>query len=95
MKNPNLKYPVRTAREVARPTDPEEDLRGLRRLAKRRARFGLSLRNVERETGISSSQLSQIENHRRRISAKRAIVLARFYETTVEELFGAEELFGE
>lgn len=53
-----------------------------------RLAYGLSLAAVANEIGISGSALSQIEVGRRNASVITALRLARFYETTVEDLFG-------
>lgn len=54
-----------------------------------RLTYGLPLAAVANEIGISGSALSRIEVGRRNASVITALRLARFYETTVEDLFGS------
>lgn len=53
-----------------------------------RLTYGLSLAAVAQEIGITKSSLSRIELAWSNASVITAIRLARFYETTVEDLFG-------
>ena len=58
----------------------------------RRSR-GLSLRDVEQETGISNAYLSQLEIGRAvNPTLDKARTLARFFNVTVDELFPEEVL---
>lgn len=53
-----------------------------------RLTYGLSLAAVAQEIGITKSALSQIELDISNPRVITALRLARFYETTVEDLFG-------
>ena len=77
---------ARTARQVAegRQADAPSPLR------RERDRYGLSLREVASEIGIAFSYLRTIERGEAEPGVSVAIRLARFYETTVEDLFGGE-----
>ena len=57
-------------------------------LRKKREEFNLSLRDVERVLGLSGGQLYRWEAGQAQPGVFYALLLARFYETTVEELFG-------
>jgi transcriptional regulator with XRE-family HTH domain len=48
---------------------------------------GLSLRNVEALTGIAQAQLSHYERGLREPLVGNALILAKFFRSTVEELF--------
>lgn len=77
----------RTAREVAAGSQPP----GPSPLRQARDLHGLSLREVAAEIGIAFSYLRSVERGESEPGVSVAIRLARFYETTVEELFGDDE----
>jgi transcriptional regulator with XRE-family HTH domain len=52
-----------------------------------RQRYFLSLRDVERQTGIPAGRLSEYERGLSEPLVSTAITLARFFGRTVEELF--------
>lgn len=74
----------RTARQVA--AGVRADAPSPLRLE--RDRYGLSLREVASEIGIAFSYLRTIERDEAEPGVSVAIRLARFYETSVEGLFG-------
>lgn len=76
---------MRTASQIADELGASPRSSALRDL---RLTYGLPLAAVANEIGISGSALSQIEVGGRNASVITALRLARFYETTVEELFG-------
>lgn len=47
---------------------------------------GLTIRDVERELGLSNSFIAQIENGKRNISFENAILLASFYDIDLKLL---------
>jgi transcriptional regulator with XRE-family HTH domain len=59
------------------------------RLRKLREKHGLSLRQIHEYTGVHSNIVSIIERDATSM-VMHAITLARFFETTVEELFGED-----
>jgi putative transcriptional regulator len=82
---------VRTAREVVESLpNGHGDAGRTTRVLLVREEFGLSLRAVARETGISPAEVSRIERGLSEPGVHIAMKLAKFYETTVEQLFGDE-----
>jgi putative transcriptional regulator len=77
-----------TARELAAERTSNRQERAMTVLSRKRQEFGLSLREVEAATGVSNGYLSQIERGMFDPAVSIALKLARFYETTVEDLFG-------
>jgi transcriptional regulator with XRE-family HTH domain len=57
-------------------------------LSTKRKERGLSMRQVEKATGISPARLSLYERALVEPKVTRALKLAKFYNTTVECLFG-------
>ena len=55
-------------------------------LAQTRLERGLSLRQVERATGVSDSNLSQIENNIHGLSFKTAVKLCDFYGIKLDDI---------
>ncbi|WP_110588808.1 helix-turn-helix domain-containing protein [Microbacterium suaedae] len=62
-----------------------------RRLRAIRTQRGLTLAELERDTGISSSTLSRLESGQRRATVDLLLPLARAYAVTLDELVGAPE----
>lgn len=56
--------------------------------AQRRAQEGLTLRDIEREIGVSASSLSRLENGRI-VNAEHVAALVRWLGLTTEQIFGA------
>lgn len=61
------------------------------RLKEARIKKGLSQRDVERETGINYSTLSNFETGRRETNLENLKKLADFYEISIDWLLGREE----
>jgi len=63
-----------------------------RRLAKKlrgaRAESGLSQKDVEQATGISTSQLSRVENALHSIDLEELLLLAAVYDVALERILG-------
>jgi transcriptional regulator with XRE-family HTH domain len=58
-------------------------------LREARAAKGLSLRAASQQTGISFNYIAELERgEHRKPSVTVALTLARFYECTVEDIFG-------
>ena len=79
---------VTTARELAAQRAAAGALVHDTRLRRKRIEFGLSLNDVAVAVGLSKGGLSQIECGLHEPKVRTALTLARFYETTIEELFG-------
>ena len=58
------------------------------RLSMKRKECGLTMRQVERLTGIPPAHLSMYERALVEPKVTNALRLARFFKTTVEDLFG-------
>jgi len=54
--------------------------------------YGLSQRELEKKVGISSSQMNYIEANLRIPNVYTGIRIARILNSTVEKIFGEEEL---
>jgi DNA-binding XRE family transcriptional regulator len=81
---------ARTAREImeSRPRRKVKD-EPTTKLYQLRCQYGLSLREVGEAVGVAFSNINRIERgETTKCSVDLAIRLARFYETTVEDVFG-------
>ncbi len=56
-----------------------------------RATKGMSQRELANALGVSRQTINSIENERYSPSLPLAIAIARFFHSTVEEIFGADE----
>ena len=56
-----------------------------------RATRGMSQRELANALGVSRQTINSIENERYVPSLSLAIAIARFFQRTVEEIFGADE----
>lgn len=77
---------MRTARELA-----AGRAIGQTRLLQVRQEYGFSLRDVAQAVGISAATASRLERGVVETKVQTALKLARFYETTVEQLFGSDD----
>jgi putative transcriptional regulator len=59
-----------------------------RKLRALRLKYNLTLRELEKESGHNNAYFSQVETGKITPGLKTMLWLARFYETTVEELAG-------
>ena len=60
--------------------------------ASRRARLGLAVRDVARETGLSIAMVNRIELHTVQPSFAAALVLGRFYRINLQHIAKRTEL---
>jgi len=66
--------------------------RSLNTLQRRRVARGISQDELAAELGVSRQTVSSMENRRHVPSVRLALAVARALDTTVEELFAADEL---
>jgi transcriptional regulator with XRE-family HTH domain len=79
---------MKTARELEQELINSGDLKRGSRIYMKRLHYNLSLHAIARETQISVSTLSRVERGIGEPTLAVAITLARFFESSVEDLFG-------
>lgn len=61
------------------------------RLKELRIEKGLSMKGLSNETGLSTTAICQWENNVTDISSDNLIILAKFFEVSIDYLLGLEE----